>query len=110
MFDLWRRVVQHNGGDPFYSPRLRGLLLEAGFAATEGHAVAADYYGTLAETRRWGSVVSGIIRSPAFSQLVITSQWITPEALAALPSEIERWAERPDAFFAVMYCAAVGWK
>ena len=72
--------------------------------------MAADYYGTLDETRRWAGIVNGILRSPDFSKLVTASNWITPEALAALPAEVERWGERPDAFFAVMYCAAVGWK
>lgn len=33
--------MRHNGGDPFYSRHLRALLLQAGFARTEGHALAA---------------------------------------------------------------------
>jgi ubiquinone/menaquinone biosynthesis C-methylase UbiE len=50
--DLWAKYLIRNGGDPYYSRHLRRLLEEAGFAETEGHAVAADYYGMLAETRR----------------------------------------------------------
>ncbi len=110
LLELWSRVVRHNGGNPFYSRHLRGLLLEAGFARTEGHAVAADYYGTLAETRRWAGVVNGVIGSPAFVNLVTSENWITAAELAKMPAVVARWAERPDAFYAVMYCAAVGWK
>lgn len=36
--DLVRRVQELNGGSPFYAPRQRRLLLEAGFARTEGGA------------------------------------------------------------------------
>lgn len=31
------------------------------------------------------------------------------EAGFNMMDEIKQWAERPDAFFAWMYCAAVGW-
>lgn len=55
--------MHHNGGDPFYSRHLRSLLLEAGFSKTEGHAVAADHYGRLEETRRLATVLEDIFRS-----------------------------------------------
>jgi hypothetical protein len=103
-------VVRYNGGNPFYSRHLRRLMLDAGFMKTEGYAAAADHYGTLEETRRWASIVSGIVRSPDFVKLVTTENWMSQAELGEMTAEIERWGERPDAFYAVMYCASVGWK
>jgi ubiquinone/menaquinone biosynthesis C-methylase UbiE len=44
---LFMRIMQHNGADLTYSRHLRGLLLQAGFARTEGLAVAAEYSAIL---------------------------------------------------------------
>ena len=110
LVDLWKKVVLHNGGNPVYSRHLRGLMLEARFVRAEGHAVATEHYGTLEETRRWATIVNGVIRSPDFVKLVIAENWITQAELNEMYGEIEKWGERPDAFFAIMYCTAVGWK
>ena len=110
LIELWGKVVRYNGGDPFYSRHLRGLMVEAGFIKTEGYAVATDHYGTLDETRRWAMIVNGVIQSPDFAKLVIGENWSTQAELDEMANEIERWGERPDAFYAVMYCAALAWK
>ncbi len=107
--DLWIRFLIHNGGNPYYSRHLRGLLLKAGFAKTEGHAVAADYYGTLAETRRLASIMQQLFRAPEFVKVAIEQGWTNQQQLEALIAEFGAWGERPDAFCALMYCAAVGW-
>ncbi|HET9017572.1 MAG TPA: SDR family NAD(P)-dependent oxidoreductase [Thermomicrobiaceae bacterium] len=44
--DFWTRFVVQSGASPYYSRHLRRYLLEAGFARSEGHAVAAEHYGT----------------------------------------------------------------
>lgn len=107
--DLWTRFLVHNGGNPYYSRHLRSLLLEAGFAKTEGHAVAADYYGTLAETRRFTSIMRQLLRAPEFAEVALEQGWTNQQQLEAIITELEAWGERPDAFLAIMYCAAVGW-
>ena len=103
------RVVQHNGGNPYYARHLRRCLLEAGFVRTEGHAVAADYYGTLEGTRRFAALVEPLLRHPTFADLVVGQGWTDRAHLDAILAEIRAWAERPDAFYAVTYCAALGW-
>ena len=107
--DVWTRFVVHSGGSPFYSRHLRRYLLEAGFARTEGHAVAAEHYGTPEETRRFGQFMAGLFRQPAFVEAVTTQGWVDRETLEAMANEYVAWGERPDAFVAWMYCAAVGW-
>jgi ubiquinone/menaquinone biosynthesis C-methylase UbiE len=106
---LWKRVVQANGGNPYYSRHLRGLMLQAGFARTEGHAIAAEYYGNLEDTRRIARIQERLFHDPEMVSLVIGRGWITQAELDKLLDFFQRWAERPDAFLAVMYCAAVGW-
>lgn len=107
--DLWGKYLVHNGGNPYYSRHLRGLLQEAGFAETEGHAVAADYYGTRAETRWTAKLAQMALQTPEFVEVALSKGWTTQPLLEAIVQEIEAWGERPDAFAAVTYCAAVGW-
>jgi ubiquinone/menaquinone biosynthesis C-methylase UbiE len=109
IIDLWTRVVEHNGGNPFYSRHLRSLLLQAGFPRTEGFAVAADHYGTREETRRFARIMTGLLRGRALVTLVGRQCWATRAELDEMADWLRRWGERPDAFFSVTYCAALGW-
>jgi ubiquinone/menaquinone biosynthesis C-methylase UbiE len=109
MAELEPRIIAANGGSPFYSRNLRHLLLEAGFARAEGYAVAADYYGAPEETRRFAAFVGRLMQNPDLVQLVVARGWASPDELQALPAELQAWGERPDAFAAALYCAALGW-
>lgn len=102
-----RRVQQINGGSPYYAPRQRELLLEAGFARSEGGATAmyaarpddlAFMPLLLEEQMTQASFVDAAFRS-GFDRL----------ALEQLLQEVTVWSARPDAFWALMMCHAVGW-
>ncbi|HEX8727134.1 MAG TPA: class I SAM-dependent methyltransferase [Ktedonobacterales bacterium] len=103
------RVVAAAGGSPYYSPRLRGLLLEAGFVRAEGHAVATEQYGTLAETRRYAAIIDRMLRNPELTEFMMAQSLVMAEELPALRAAVRAWGERSDAFAAVLYCAALGW-
>jgi SAM-dependent methyltransferase len=107
--DLGIRLLEHNGASSFYARHLRGLMLEAGFARTEGHAVAADHYGTLEETRKYAQFVDGLFSHPAWIAPVLSEGWADEAELAEMRAGVLAWGERPDAFLAWLYCAAVGW-
>jgi len=109
MVELWSKIVYFNGGSPFYSRNLRGLMLEAGFTRTEGFAVAAEHYGRLEETRRMAGVMSSQMSDPALVNLVVVQGWATKEEMDEIAAWLREWGERPDAFMAIMYCAALGW-
>ena len=109
MTEIWKNVVLFNGGNPFYSRNLRGLMLEAGFARTEGFAVAAEHYGRLDETRRMAGVINRQMGDPALVNLCVSQGWATKQDMDEIVKWILEWGERPDAFMAIMYCAALGW-
>lgn len=109
LFAIWTRFVLLNGGNPFYSRNLRGLLREAGFINTEGHAVAAEYYGTLPETRRFSRVVDNLLADPEVGPAMVAHNLCTQSELDTLRVELKAWAEHPDAFLSLFYCAGLGW-
>ena len=109
ILEIWKNAVLFNGGNPFYSRNLRALLREAGFHRTEGFATAAEHYGRLEETRRMAGVMRGQFNDPAFAGLATSQGWTTPEELAAISAWLNEWGSHPDAFMAIMYCAALGW-
>jgi ubiquinone/menaquinone biosynthesis C-methylase UbiE len=106
---LVTKLIRFSGGDPFYSPQLRGLLVQAGFVNVEGHAVAAEYFGTLAETRRYAHIMRLLFGNPQVAQIMFEQGWTTPTEIQAMLDKVQDWSERPDAFYACMYCAALGW-
>lgn len=106
---LVEKFILLNGGSPRYSHHLRGLILEAGFAESEGHLVAAEYYGTLAETRRLARLTDLFLQNPDFATVAVEQGWQSEAQLASLRQEVLAWGERPDAFLGLTYCAALGW-
>jgi hypothetical protein len=42
-------------------------------------------------------------------QLVTGQGWVSQEELETMLVGVQQWAECLDAFFAIMYCAALGW-
>lgn len=107
--EIIKKVVLFNGGSPFYSRNLRGLMLEAGFVRTEGFAVAAEHYGRLDETRRMANVMSRQMSDSALKNLVISQGWTTKVEIDEIINWMCDWGKRPDAFMSIMYCAALGW-
>jgi SAM-dependent methyltransferase len=103
---LRMRVRQHNGSDPFLGRQHRRLLLEAGFARTEA-SVAVESAGSLEETRHRAAWFRDQIR--ALGRTAVAEGWVTHTTVDAMAAEIEAWAERPDAFSAEIWCAAIGW-
>jgi ubiquinone/menaquinone biosynthesis C-methylase UbiE len=103
------REVAANGGNPFYVRNLRRLLLDAGFARAEGLALAPEYYGTLEETRGYAAMCERILRTPEVARRAVAQAWVSADELEAMIAGVRAWGERPDAFAAVLYCAALGW-
>lgn len=103
---LMRRFSEENAS-PYYARHQRQYLLEAGFARTEGFAFAVG-----GGNPQMTPFMFQIILKPTIESL---RPWIIEHGLAddarldALLAEAQVWSERPDAFFGLMQCAAVGW-
>lgn len=112
LLEEWRaltaRVRLHNGGSPYYPRQQRQLLREAGFARSEGFALAF-HHGTPASTKHRAQVMSRLTREPAFADTAIRQGWADTAMIDAMCAELQRWGERPDAFWFAVTCAAVGW-
>jgi len=112
--DLGRRLfeasVAHEGGNTRYSRHLRTLMLEAGFARTEGVAHAPEVYGNLEKTRWFAEFAVGLFGAPDMAEVILREGWATQDELDAMLAAFPEWAELPDAFAAWLYCGALGWK
>ena len=106
LMKLMRRFSEEHAS-PYYARHQRQYLLEAGFARTEGYPVAVGGGNT-----QMTSGMFGIIMKPTFDAI---RPWIIEKGLATEPhldellAEAEAWSHRPDAFFALLQCAAVAW-
>jgi SAM-dependent methyltransferase len=103
---LRERMQRHNGGNPFLGRTFRRLLLDAGFARAEAGASMSPA-GSLAETRRVADFLKA--QSEGVRQAALANGWADQVTLDTMIAEIEAWAERPDAFYAVVFCEAIGW-
>ena len=103
---LMRRFSEENAS-PYYARHQRQYLLEAGFARTEGFAFAVG-----GGNSQMTPVMYQIVMKPTVEAL---RPWILEQGLAdnahidALLAEAQAWSQRPDAFFALLQCAAVAW-
>ena len=105
---LYVRVATHNGGNRLLARHFRGALLEAGFAHAEGHG-GSDPSGTPERVRTLATGFAAVARGSGFVETVLSQGWADQVEMAALPDELLRWGERPDAYVSVMKCGALGW-
>jgi SAM-dependent methyltransferase len=106
---LFERAVAHEGGNARYSRRLRTLMLEAGFARTQGVAHAPEVYGDLESTRWFAEFAVGLFVAPSMSEVIIGEGWASRAELDAVIAALREWGELPDAFASWLYCGALGW-
>lgn len=106
---LLHRVFQRNGGQLSYARHLRQLLLEAGCLRTEGSA-SVTYAGNQQTTSSLFTVLlNPQFQDASFVKTAIGEGWADHAQLQAMLAEMQAWAKRSDAFFALMMCEAVGW-
>ncbi len=92
---------------PYYARHQRGYLLEAGFSPTQGFAMAAGGGSSEMTPFMFSTIIKPTIE--AIRPWIIEGGHATQEHLDDLLAQAQAWAERPDAFFALIQCAAVGW-
>jgi SAM-dependent methyltransferase len=105
---LFECAVAHEG-NARYSRRLRTLMLEAGFARTQGVAHAPEVYGDLPSTRWFAEFAVGLFSAPSMARVIVEEGWATRAELDAVITALQEWGELPDAFASWLYCGALGW-
>ena len=65
--------------------------------------------GNLAATRHCAGILVRMLRDPAVAGLVVSQGWAAAAELDTQMTYLCEWGERPDAFLAILYCAALGW-
>ena len=100
------RVRQYNGSDPYMGRHHRRLLLEAGYVRAEATASVGSM-GSHETTRHRATFL--IAQWQGFARTALAQGWVEQATVEAITAEIDAWAQRPDAFSATLWCAAVGW-
>jgi SAM-dependent methyltransferase len=110
LLDRWQetadRVRKHNGSTLYIGRHHRRLLLEAGFARSEARA-SVNIGGTLDETRRRAAFFIAQLRGLA--RTAMDQGWMDQATVDATIADFEAWGERPDAFYAGLWCETIGW-
>lgn len=107
-FELIAEVAVRGGASYGYAPRLRALLLEAGFhRATAGASVEA--FGSELDTPVPASVMIHQLREPGFRATAIAEGLASELEIDEMADACRRWSARPDAFFFLVHCHALGW-
>jgi SAM-dependent methyltransferase len=99
------RILRRDGGQPL-GRHHRRRLLEAGFARAEAWASPSNG-GSPAEARQHAAFFKAQLTGQA--RPAIAAGWLDQSTVDAIAGELDRWAERPDAFSARIWCEAVGW-
>lgn len=107
--DIWSKYRAHCGGDPILGRRLRGLLRETGFAKTIGSA-SSETWATPQRVQSIMPVLKTEFAGPEIAKTAIREGWTDQGQMDETVRAIDAWGDHPDAFMAIVWCEAVGWK
>lgn len=66
-----------------------------------------ESYGTMEATPRYAAFVRALM--PGIAATALAQGWAAQATLDAMLAGVEAWAERPDAFYANIWCETIGW-
>ena len=107
--DIWVRFRQHCGGDPFIGRRLRALLREADFTKTIGTA-SSETWGSPERVQSFLPALIEEFTGPKITETALQLGWADQAQMDEAARALEDWSTHPDAFMAIVWCEAVGWK
>jgi len=106
--EMWNRLLQHNGADPFIGRRLRSLLNEIGLVQVEASA-AYECHGTTESVQHVAGTAESYVAG-IFGDQVTALGWLDRLEIDRIRAAWQAWGEDPNAFWARSWCEAVGWK
>jgi ubiquinone/menaquinone biosynthesis C-methylase UbiE len=106
--ELWNRLMQHNGADPFIGRRLRSLLHDLGLQRVEAGA-SYECHGSSESVQLVAETALSYFSGP-FAEQVVALGWMERSDMEQVSAAWRAWGENPHAFWARSWCEAVGWK
>jgi hypothetical protein len=103
LFWRWRE----RGASPYYAPQQRSLLREAGFGRCEAFTVAECIATPEATHHMAGGLIE--LLSGAMGAAWVEQGWADSAQVEELIAGIRSWGQAPDALWAALQIAAVGW-
>jgi len=100
---VYLRLWEHNGGHARLGRQQRRLMRTAGFGQLQTTA------GTLQLTPRAGEFMAGLVSAPRFVERVTMLGWTDRETIERWVAAFRPWDQDPDALWAHMRFATVGW-
>jgi SAM-dependent methyltransferase len=108
-WQLFDALVQRQGGNPYIGKHQRGLLHQAGFVNVQA-AASCECFSTAEATRQWGNVLADMMGEDTYIQQFVGYGLAERAELVQISQAWQEWGEQPDAFFADVFCEALGWK
>jgi SAM-dependent methyltransferase len=111
--DLYERVWQHNGGQPYCGRQFRALLREAGFTRIETSASFrwdGSNDGSPNSSRAFGELLSQRLLLPNLAEPILANGWADETTLQQISRACANWSQHPDAFAAMTMVEAVAWQ
>jgi hypothetical protein len=69
--------------------------------------VGGTYRSTTEATEQWTETYLSVLGD--FAQHAVAAGWVDPAGVEAMAAEVRHWADRADAFEAIIWCEALGW-
>lgn len=109
-WELFGRMVQHNGGDVRVGKRLGSLLQQAGFTRITMSASYATYFGTPEQQQAVSEIFARYCEEVAFVDQAIALGWADPDIRSRLSAALRAEATHAACFYAGAFCEVIGWK
>jgi len=104
--EVYHRVARHNGAEPDAGRRLKSWVRAAGFGELTCTA-SAWCFASADERAWWAGTWAQRVTESALAEQAIAAGISTPGELAELAAGWRRWADEPDAWFAVLNAEVV---
>jgi len=102
------RWQQSRGSDLTMGRKLSSILRQAGFRDTR-KSVSADTKGDPEAVSSHADITLSLLDGP-LGQAIVDNGWGDSSEVERLKTQIRRWSEHPDAFFANVHVEVIGWK
>jgi len=107
VLNLLKTIMRESGGQPFVGRRHRELLRQAGFSRIHGYA-SVECDGTPEATTKRGDLAAALLEH--MTESAVKLGLATAAEMRVLADVCRAWGRHPDAYGAIIWCEALGWK